>query len=449
MVSTNDNNYKCLVKNTLGYSEICELNANDKHSLHNIMLRQDANGNFVNQNKQAVGSMMWRLANWTMFGPTNNHVANELNSQQQEQQQISKNITHFRYDLIALVAICCIVLVYFSVLILTSFVNKLKTCRTFKGQQEIPNTSWHFNTIERRNFYGDLDSTNVIKNSSTMQIPSTSINQRHTEKSNQQSNFKSSIIGFSSANRSSLAANYYDGSNGDSEHDIIQSCSQSSQYEDLLGPNNGGSSTSSNTKPVNQNHYQSQALYFNHELAASAATMNNNNNNNSNIFTAKTRNLTNKATLTQNGSGLTTKTGQMQPNGTMQLGRCLQMDTSTSSRPINRYQHQPVNSNNNNNNSKRDKYYKSTTNTELILGSSRVPLIDGTQTSRIKLDDENKYNINYATNCNGVQLQPIGSSSHDANNNNNQMQIQLQMQQQTQHIQEHIYDDVIYKKNIL
>lgn len=419
------NNYKCLVKNTLGYSEICELNASHRQQLilsitkrHDVGLSTTSLG--ANRQEAGTNSMMWPLANWPIF---NNAAGDseQVNTvlQQKQLTNLTKTLV-VRYDLIALGAMCCILLIYFMVLILASFVHKIRATRRFKGQNlhcAVPNTAWHFSTMDRRT---NLAKNNDI-NAETMHTSAGAIMNRQSN-SNGSAGFQSSIIGFGGG---ASAANFYGGSNGDSEHDIIQSCSQSSQYEDLLAASSNSSSNNQAKLSANQQNFQSQALYFNHELATSAATMNANSiNNNKNCLRyssnygcpSKSRAIATKTTPNAFGTATTTTTmttrSELQPN--TQLFR-----TGFS----NKFQ-------NNNRNKQLSKF----NGTELILGSSRVPLIDGNQTStRIKLDDGG-HNNNYASQV---------STTNEAH-----MQ-QIEQANGIMQEQEHIYDDVIYKKNIL
>ena len=204
--------------------------------------------------------------------------------------------------------------------------------------------------------------------------------------------------------QSKVCANYYGDSNGDSEHDMVQSCSQSSHYEDFV--------------QYQLQQRQQQPIYFNHQqppVGFQPAT--------GGLGTTLRRPPI-KSSFSASSAGAESSTSRRQ----LYSERNHLLAVTTTGRASNNNDVNNNSSSSNNNNNPAALY-------------SQVPLVSGAHntSSRIQLDQQQQQTLNRKI---------YERFSRDQQLTFGKQQVS-RIQQQQPLVQEHIYDDVVHNQMIL
>lgn len=267
--------------------------------------------------------------------------------------------------------------------------------------------------------------------------------------------------------QSKVCVNYYSGSNGDSEKDMVQSCSQSSHYEEFM-------QTSANAHQVPQpNHYHQQQqklisnnggqmqqpVYFNGNHAATL-TRRPMKQSLSSSSTGGSSTVSRQQNQQQVVSQFNTNDSQhLEPAGTNLIQRIntsmYQFDQITTPSLDGSPQGPAPLMNHLGSTLMRDpsrNHLVNQGNKTMTMNNSNVPLINGSHNqSRINLNQHGNYSSTskvVAPNHNNKYLHLYNNQQNSRFQNNNNMQQTfggpIRHQQQ-----EHIYDDVIYNNQML
>lgn len=238
------------------------------------------------------------------------------------------------------------------------------------------------------------------------------------------------------------STNYYGGSNGDSEHDMMQSCSQSSQYEEF-----GSAGLSQNQRQMqliqSQQQQQHQPLYLNNQAHAMNHTSS----------TISRRPIKSSRSISSNGDSGGSGTLGSRRNNTKLVrlndrSRFGQMNTmrdfSSSTFQQQQQQHYPSGTNVCSTKYIKDSPIEGTSSgtseighrneDELNLISNQMPLINSSQASQINLDS-------HKATTNRI--------SHRDETRDGGKLFESVFQQPQSKRSEHIYDDIIYQQMIL
>lgn len=318
-----------------------------------------------------------------------NNSTLEFGRHQQSQHQVASALSNWlinivtRPDLIIAAALCSLI-AYLIISLGFGFVRRRKLRLGDSLDDKDP--SWHFNT-----------NANKLTRSCNRDFMGAS--------------FQSTV---------GISPNYYGDSNGDSEHDMIQSCSQSSHYEEFGGQNPRGQMIVQPQQP----------LYFNHAPVLNSSA------------TTNRRPIKSSLSVSSTGdSGSTTgsRRGQTQ---LVRLNEHIRAGQMNSLKEFsNLYNHQVTNGSAKSTGPQMNATHsevrvpEDNEEGELILVSNQVPLVNTSQASQINLDlkarlpkdqhNSNAYSYRLARNH-----QTFSNGQH-------------------QNKREHIYDDVIYQQMIL
>lgn len=208
--------------------------------------------------------------------------------------------------------------------------------------------------------------------------------------------------------QSKVCVNYYGGSNGDSDHDMIQSCSQSSHYEDFAQHQQRLMMNQQQKQLHQQQLHQQQPVYFNSTNQSSTLTR---------------RPLKSSMSSSSTGDSSTSSRQLARLNE-----RIIQSGTLRDFSSIRQSQNKLAAANTQPRGGESLISESRHSDSSGFTLTSNIPLINGTQTSRIQLD-----HCQQPARSQRYRLHLRGESQQHYPNRNN----------------EHIYDDVIYNQMIL